>query len=346
MTADEVRSLFDRHTSAAAAAREAGIPASTMRRWFQALRAGREPVVSCVRARGDAPSRGSTETAASPFAGQHPRESFQAWGLGGPARMELGRPRTGSDYTGIGIFDLHGQWREPALFAAQLQLVRDVQPDFVAIGGDALNFDIISRWQDKILKRLTPLQILREIRSEIEDFKREILSPIRDAAGNAIVFMVEGNHDDRLRKYLSDDLHEAWAVSREWLGVDDYLDGYYTRAGVFVRDRFLIRHGDTTAQNPAKKEYQLSRCSGWTGHLHRCHQHFEPPFPLSGERFVHTIAPASCRLDANYGAGNAGLMTWHQGCLVGTFSATDAHDHATDVGLWRNGRLLVRGMRY
>lgn len=264
------------------------------------------------------------------------------WGLGGPATLTL---KKRGDLNVAGIFDLHGEWVEKPLFAAQLRYIKHTKPDLVVIGGDTPNFDIISRWQDKILKKMGPLAILKEIRREIDDAKR-LRHAIREAAGNAVVIEVEGNHCDRLRKYLSDDLQEGWETAKQWMGVDDVLDGYYNRAGVFIRPRFLVRHGDTTAQNPAKKEYALSRCSGWTGHLHRIHEHWEPAFPNTGERFVHTIAPASCRLDANYGSGNAGLMQWHQGMLAGTFSMNDPHDHLTDKGIWNGKSLLIRGERF
>ena len=40
-------------------------------------------------------------------------------------------------------------------------------------------------------------------------------------------------------------------------------------------------------------------------------QHHEAPYPLTGRRLTHTILPASCRRDANYGSGNAGIMRQH-----------------------------------
>lgn len=265
------------------------------------------------------------------------------WGFGGPSRLDL--PEKSGDYTIIGIADLHGEWVEPRLFEAELRHIEDVKPDAVVILGDTDNFDVISRWQHAQLKRMTPLAIKKEIDREIE-VGRRLRERIREACGGAVLIEVEGNHCDRLRKYLSDDLEEGWETSKEWRKLDETLDGYYTRSGVFIRDRFLVRHGETTAMYPAKKEYAITNCSGWTAHVHNAHQHLEPPYPMTGERFTHTIAPASCRLDANYGAGNAGLKRWHQGNLVGTFSSSDPHDHHTDIGLWNGDSLLARGERY
>lgn len=266
------------------------------------------------------------------------------WGLGGPQHLDLSWFK-GDDLRAVTLGDLHGEWHEKNLFASELRVIRETQPDLVVLGGDTPNFDIISRWQDKILRKKTPLEILREIRREIDDAKR-LRDAIREAAGSAKIIEVEGNHCDRLRKYLSDDLQEGWETAKEWMGVDDVLDGYYNRAGVFLVDRFLVRHGDTTAQNPAKKEFSTSRCSGWSYHLHRIHQYYEPHFPNTGEHYVHTVVPASCRLDANYGSGNAGLMQWHQGMAAGTFSMSNPHDHHTDIGVWNGSTLMLRGERF
>ncbi len=282
--------------------------------------------------------------------GESVSEERKPWGLGGPATLDESEllahvPRGASDFHAATLGDLHGEWVDEKLFAAQLRYIKDTSPSLVVVGGDTPNFDIISRWQDKILKKMGPLAILKEIKREIDQAKR-LRERIREAAGNALIVEVEGNHCDRLRKYLSDDLHEGWETAKRWMAVEDHFDHYYNRAGVYIRPRFLVRHGDTTAQNPAKKEYNDTHESGWTYHLHVAHQYFEKPFPLTGERFVHTIVPASCRLDANYGSGNAGIMRWHQGMAAGSFSLTDPHDHTTDIGLWNGKHLRIRGERY
>lgn len=255
------------------------------------------------------------------------------------------KPRNGHSFEVVGIADLHGEFVEEKLFQAQLEHIRDAQPDLVVILGDLDNFDIISRWQHKVLARMTPFEIYKAIRKEI-DIGKSHRGRIREAAGDALVIEVEGNHGDRLRKYLSDDLQEGWETSKEWRGIDEVLDGYYTRAGVFIRPDFLCRHGNTTAQYPAAKEFRDTRCSGWSAHLHTVHTHFEPPFHLKNERYIHTVAPASCRLDYNYGPGNAGLARWYQGNLIGSFSAKNPHDHVTDIGLWNGKNLRVRGELY
>lgn len=279
-----------------------------------------------------------------------PESPAPFWGLGGPGILEL--PVKTGDYTVAGIFDLHGEFREEKLFQAQLRVIQDLAPDLVVLGGDIDNFDIISRWQHKVLNRMTPLQIFKAIRKEIDE-GRGIRERVRAAAeaglGSGVVIIeVEGNHGDRLRKYLSDDLQEGWETSKEWRCLDETLDHYYNRAGVYIRPDFLVRHGSTTAQYPASKEYRDNKVSGWTGHLHNYHVHAEPPHVLKDERYIHTVAPASCRLDYNYGPGNAGMARWHQGMLVGSFSASNPHDHVTDVALWDRAteKLRLRGKLY
>lgn len=266
------------------------------------------------------------------------------WGFGAPGSLVL-PPKT-SDYVVVGLFDLHGFYREQGLFDAALRLIRDVRPDLVVVGGDAVNYDIISRWQHKVLSKMTPIALYREVKDEVRDFTDNILSPIRDAAQGAMVIGMEGNHEERLRNYLSDDLEEGWAESRRIMRVDDYLDEYYTRAGVFIRPEFLASHGEKLSKYPAVAEMEASDCSGWSGHGHWVHQYHRKPNPLTGRNLVHTRCPCMCRLDADYGPGNAGLMRWHQGLPIGNFSPTDPHDHCTDIGFWRGGKLRVRGEIY
>jgi hypothetical protein len=224
-------------------------------------------------------------------------------------------------------------------------MIRALKPDLTILGGDIDNFDILSRWSEKELKRLTPLKLLRAVADECDE-GLDIRRQVRDAVGGAALIEVEGNHGERLRSYLDDDIHVAWEEALRFRKLLRYVDEYYTRAGVFIRPGFLVRHGDTTAQYPAAKEMRDKDVSGWSGHLHKVDVSFDKYRPLTGSRRVHTIGPCSCRLDTNYGSGNAGLMGWHQGVLVGSFSADDPEDHVTDVGLWNGRELIVRGAAY
>lgn len=273
-----------------------------------------------------------------------PKKHAKAWGLGGISTFTL--PPKNGDYTIVGFFDLHGEWREPLLFDTALKVLDDLEPDLTLLGGDGRNFDLISRWQIAQLKRKTPLELFEAIEEEVEDYNTGVLAPIRKRVGDRPLIEIEGNHDDRLRKFLDDDLHKAWRASMEFMRVDQWLDGYYTRAGVLIQGVLQASHGVKTSKYPAPAEYSDAQISGWTGHVHNAHQYFERPWPERGISHQHTCAPAMCRLDANYGHGNAGLMRWHQGIVVCTMNAQRPEIHHTDIGMWNGEYLLLRGKRY
>lgn len=274
-----------------------------------------------------------------------PKPDLKKWGLGGPGEYRL--PPKNGDYTVVGLSDLHGKWREQGLFNAALKAIDWIQPDAVVFVGDEWDFQEISRWSTKQLSKMTHAQVHNVLKDEIEDVCTNIFAPVRRVVGNDVPMLcVEANHTDRLRNFLSDDLHEGWSMAREWLQVDEYLDGFYTRAGFYLFDEFLIRHGNITGQNPATKEYKDSQVSGWSGHLHKINQHFEPPWPNNGKQHVHTILPCMVRRDTDYGVGNAGLMRWHQGLGVLTMNASNHQDHWTDLGIYNGDSLLVRGRRF
>jgi hypothetical protein len=273
-----------------------------------------------------------------------PKTYAKAWGLGGSSSLWL--PKKRGDYTIVGFFDLHGEWREPDLFSAGLEVLKDLEPDLTVLGGDGRNYDLISRWQSSVLKKKTPLELLEAIEGETFEYNRGVLARVRAALKSGLLVECEGNHDDRLRKFLDDDLHKAWRVSMEFMRVDEWLDGYYTRAGVVIQDNLHVSHGVKLSKYPAAAEYADSKLSGWTGHGHNIDQYYERPWPERGVWHEHTRAPAMCRLDANYGHGNAGLMRWHQGIVVCTMDAKRPEIHHTDIGLWNGEYLLLRGKRY
>ena len=134
-------------------------------------------------------------------------------------------------------------------------------------------------------------------------------------------------------------------MAYEWLEIDSLGCNYYNRAGFYLRPEFLVKHGDYTTIHTAKKEYMEEQCGGWSGHKHTDGKHCEA-FPKLGKRHQWNSVPCMVNLDANYGSGNAGLMRWQQGIVVGSFSTVNQHLYNTDVGVWFDGKLMLRGDVY
>jgi len=270
---------------------------------------------------------------------------LKKWGLGGASKFYL--PPKNGDYTVVGIFDLHGFWYDPDLFKAQLNAVEWLQPDAVVFGGDEHDYSDISRWSKVKLRRMHFNDIYNSIKDENDHVCNKFWAPMRKIVGSdTIVIGMDSNHGQRIREQMSDDLHEADRLMREWMRVDEYLDHFANRAGVYIAEDFLVSHGSSTAMHAAKAEFVSSGVSGWSGHVHTISLHAERPLPEKGIAHVHTKAPASCRLDYDYGPGHAGLARWHRGMLVMTMNAQNHHDHWTDICVYNGTSLLVRGRRF
>ena len=268
--------------------------------------------------------------------------SAGAWGLGGPPLLQ---PATDNAFeVVVGLFDMHGKHLHEPLMEAALRAIDDLQPDRVVIGGDTWNFDLISRWQKDRFRRMSLFDAYAAVKEEIAEGCANI-ERVTDHIDPDKVHVVEGNHCDRLRKFMSDDLQEGWDMAYEWLNIEDMGVHYYNRSGFYLRPEFLVKHGDYTTIHTAKKEYMEEQCGGWSGHKHTNGHHGEV-FPKLGKRHQWNSVPCMVNLDANYGSGNAGLMRWHQGIVAGMFSTTNPHLYQTDIGLWWDGQLMLRGRTY
>lgn len=264
------------------------------------------------------------------------------WGLSPPPLLP---PATRSEHERVvGFFDLHGKHHVLELLGAGLRFCREWEPHRIVIGGDLWDFDTLSRWSKEKRGRLTELELRRIIKSERDD-GTNILKRIRKKFPDTEIIVVEGNHDQRYREWLTGDPHEGWEEARKDLGLDDLGIPYYNRAGFFLRQDFGIRHGARLTVHAAKAEYDHNHISGWTGHKHD-DQKWVEVFPESGKLYEHHVAPCMCHLDAAYRTGHAGLMRWPQGFLTGLFHPVNPYEHSTQVARWFGGRLMVHGQVY
>lgn len=271
-----------------------------------------------------------------------------SWGLGGPKLLmgADGVPKGEVDQRVIGLFDLHFPHHEEDLVSAMLGVVQRVKPHLVIIGGDLYDLSLLSRWEIQRRAKTAPGRLYQMIRSDLKRVEDEFLRPLREAAGpECVIRFIEGNHDERLRKWLvDDDLAEGIEMAKEWMGFERHGVIWHPRCGFLLRPDFLVRHGATTVTNAAKKEQDDTRCGGWIGHGHRKRM-WHTDMPDTGRRLETWMSPVMCRKDYDYGPGESGLAPWPQGFLVGTFSVHNDHDYTTEVAEWREGFLRFRGER-
>lgn len=164
------------------------------------------------------------------------------------------------------VSDIHGEFQDPQAVQLFLRVVADQKPNRVVILGDAVDFYCISRWS-KDPKRMTPDGLGRDL-----GYWYDFASKLRKAVPFAEVDFVDGNHEDRLRRYVWD--HAAalndFIDYEKIMKFEEYKIKY--RGKKFMSDGILFTHGSLIRQDPgasAKAEFFKHGCNGISGHTHR-----------------------------------------------------------------------------
>jgi predicted phosphodiesterase len=212
------------------------------------------------------------------------------------------------------IPDTHFPYQDPALVKSALALVKWFKPHRIIHLGDLVDFHSISRW-NSALERLDDLQ------DEIDE-ATDFLYDLRNAAPDANIRWCEGNHDERLKKYVATEASAIRSlrdltVVRQFHLVELEI-AYHGGEGFLLRKEFLCKHGTmirSGAGATAKAECLAAGISGISGHTHRL-----APYRREGYRSLQwNEAGTLSRLDPPY---NPGRPDWKQGMVLGYFGKT------------------------
>jgi len=98
----------------------------------------------------------------------------------------------------LAVFDVHAPHHSEAGVNRVCEFAKEYKPDHFIIGGDFLNLEWASHWNDKMFKKLGEWQIQQWLKQEIEAGK-DILARFRKAAGKKAKFWyIPGNHEEWL----------------------------------------------------------------------------------------------------------------------------------------------------
>ncbi|CAN5204446.1 hypothetical protein BH09PAT1_BH09PAT1_1520 [soil metagenome] len=99
------------------------------------------------------------------------------------------------------ISDVHLPFEDRASWQLTLDVIKDIKPDLVFLGGDILDCYAVSQYDREPTRKLTLQQDL--------DYAHEELSRLRKACPkNTQILFLEGNHETRLTRYLSSKAEE------------------------------------------------------------------------------------------------------------------------------------------
>ena len=168
---------------------------------------------------------------------------------------------------GVGIFDPHFPYEDKQSYNAVLEYIKASKPDVFIFGGDIVDLDIVSNKAKR-----------REIESKrlFKDFQyaKTRLAEISMAIPGAALFALEGNHDERMERYIDDnpELEGIIEVPKmlgmeepecPWTWVPSWRMGHILQIG---KANFI--HGYSEADHHTKKTVTDYGKNMFMGHLH------------------------------------------------------------------------------
>lgn len=137
--------------------------------------------------------------------------------------------------------DIQYPYHDAVLLKKILRVIRDRQPDQIVQIGDGIDFPQVSQWS-----KGTAGEYADTLQKHIDGYRVDFLAPLREAAPNADIVWIEGNHDLRLREFVrkyAAPLSPLRALEVESLFALKDLDVRYERGPLRVATNTLVVHG-------------------------------------------------------------------------------------------------------
>jgi len=235
------------------------------------------------------------------------------------------------------ISDTHHPYHDEVAVELMLSFLRWYQPDIIFLIGDIVDFYALSSF-DKDPNRMLNLQ-------EELDSAHSFFSRLRTDHPNARIVYREGNHEDRLMRYLRKhpELYNLRSMQMlDLLGVSNLRIEHYGYKDIVEYHGFQVEHGDVVRKRgaytaAAMMEKRLK--SGIIGHTHRMGAHYRT---IHKKTQVWYENGCLCSLRPEYVMG---VPDWQQGFSVGTYYV-HKKDFVVEQIAIREDMLFFRGQQF
>lgn len=139
------------------------------------------------------------------------------------------------------IGDLQFPYNDKVTTSKIIEVARRHQPDSIVQIGDMVDFPTVSRWAKN-----EALEYAETLQEHIDGLQSDFLSPLRQAAPQAAITWVSGNHDERIADYVkkyAPALRPLKALSMESLFSLADLDVHYVKGPVRIATNVYAIHG-------------------------------------------------------------------------------------------------------
>lgn len=267
-----------------------------------------------------------------------------------PLGVDIPKPvkrRDGPLITALLYGDTHVPFQDDRAVAIVRAIAADMAPDVIVHMGDLLDGYQLSRW-DKDPNRKHTLQ------DEI-DLARKHLASMRIASPDSVFYLLEGNHEDRLRRTLWNLEGNAAVLAKltafqkaltwpallgtEELGVTFLPTDAQTKTQILPK--MVLKHGTLVRSKSAytaSGEHAKYGKSGASGHTHRLAAYYHRDH---NGNHVWLETGCTCDLEPSYMLD----PDWQQGCVFITIEPKTGAFQAEPVYI-HNGTAVFRGVHY
>ncbi len=230
--------------------------------------------------------------------------------------------------------------------AIALSIVRKANPEIVALVGDNLDLPELSKY------RVTPAY--QQTTQASIDRAAVFCAELRDAAPNAQIVWLAGNHEERLPNHILDNARAAYGLRRgnvpdNWpvmsvpflCRMEDFDIEYrpgYPANHLWLNQRIRIVHGDRVKSSGSTAHLYLSneKTSVIYGHIHRIELAYKTRQDFDGPKTIMAASPGClARIDGSVPSTKQGVdidgrplisyENWQQGLGIVEYETSAPH---------------------
>jgi len=205
-------------------------------------------------------------------------------------------PKLKRGTTSLVLADIHFPFHSPTVLEAAIAFAHQQHPTHIHLLGDVCDFYSISRFSKDPLRKENLMDDLEGAEMYIARLRREF--------PRAVILYSEGNHENRLKRYLwakAPELASVPALSvPRLLHLKKHRVSWYSQAEPYKMGPLLFVHGDRVRKHSAMTamaHFEKYGCSLLVGHCHRAGHY---GVRRGGETWGAWEVPCLCTLEPEY----------------------------------------------